>query len=160
MSETAILVGLESLDELRELTTAAGGRVLAEFIQHRDRPDSAYFVGKGKASEIRDEVLQLKADLVVFDDELSPSQVRNLERVLETKVIDRTGLILDIFSRRAQTREGKLQVELAPVELSYLPFDGSRGNCCPGWVEVSGHEGLAKPSSKWIVAEFGAESPA
>ncbi len=117
MSEAAILVGLESLDELRELTTAAGGRVVAEFIQHRDRPDSAYFIGKGKASEIRDAVLLEQADLVVFDDELSPSQVRNLERLVETKVIDRTGLILDIFSRRARTREGKLQVELA--QLSY-----------------------------------------
>ena len=117
MSETAILVGLESLDELRELTTAAGGRVVAEFVQNRDRPDPTYFVGKGKASEIRDEVLLEGADLVVFDEELSPSQTRNLERLLETKVIDRTGLILDIFSRRAQTREGKLQVELA--QLSY-----------------------------------------
>ena len=117
MSETAILVGLESLDELRELTTAAGGRVVAEFVQHRDQPDARYFVGKGKASEVRDEVLLVQADLVVFDEELSASQVRNLERLLETKVIDRTGLILDIFSRRAQTREGKLQVELA--QLSY-----------------------------------------
>ena len=117
MSETAILVGLESLDELRELTTAAGGRVVAEFVQNRDMPDPTYFIGKGKASEIRDEVLLQGADLVVFDEELSPSQTRNLERLLETKVVDRTGLILDIFSRRAQTREGKLQVELA--QLSY-----------------------------------------
>ena len=117
MSETAILVGLESLDELRELTTAAGGRVVAEFVQHRERPDSAYFIGKGKATEISDEVLKQQADLVVFDEELSPSQMLNLERVLETKVVDRTGLILDIFSRRARTREGKLQVELA--QLSY-----------------------------------------
>jgi GTP-binding protein HflX len=117
MSEAAILVGLESLEELRELTTAAGGRVVAEFIQHRDKPDSTYFIGKGKASEIRDAVLLEEAELVIFDDDLSPSQVRNLEGLLETKVIDRTGLILDIFSRRARTREGKLQVELA--QLSY-----------------------------------------
>ncbi len=117
VSETAILVGLESLDELRELTAAAGGRVVAEFIQHLDRPDSAFFVGKGKATEIRDGVSHHQADLVVFDEELSPGQIRNLERVLDTKVIDRTGLILDIFSSRARTREGKLQVELA--QLSY-----------------------------------------
>jgi len=115
MSEAAILVGLGPLDELRELAVTAGARVVAEFIQHRDTPDVTYFIGKGKASEIRDEVLLRGADLVIFDEELSPSQTRNLERLLETKVIDRTGLILDIFSRRAHTREGQLQVELAQL---------------------------------------------
>ena len=124
--ENAILVGLESLDELRELTKAAGGRVVGEVIQHREKPDPAFFVGKGKASEIREDVLVEGADLVVFDEELSPNQMRNLERLLETKVIDRAGLILDIFSRRAQTREGKLQVELA--QLNYrLPHLAGRG---------------------------------
>ena len=124
--ENAILVGLESLDELRELTKAAGGRVVGEVIQHRDKPDPAFFVGKGKANEIREDVLLEGADLVVFDEELSPNQMRNLERLLETKVIDRAGLILDIFSRRAQTREGKLQVELA--QLNYrLPHLAGRG---------------------------------
>lgn len=116
--ENAILVGLEGpLDELRELATAAGARVLAEVVQHRDRPDPALFIGKGKAEELRDQVLALQAELVIFDDELTPGQMRHLERLLDTKVVDRTGLILDIFSRRAQTREGKLQVELA--QLSY-----------------------------------------
>ena len=114
--ENAILVGLvDPLDELRELATAAGARVVGEVVQHRDRPDRALFIGKGKAEELRDEVVVLEADLVVFDDELSPGQTRNLERLLETKIIDRTGLILDIFSRRAHTREGKLQVELAQL---------------------------------------------
>ena len=114
--ENAILVGLaDPLDELRELATAAGARVVGEVVQHRDRPDRALFIGKGKAEELRDEVVVLEADLVVFDDELSPGQTRNLERILETKIIDRTGLILDIFSRRAHTREGKLQVELAQL---------------------------------------------
>lgn len=115
MREAAILVVLGPLDELRELTVAAGGRVVGEFIQHRDRPDPSYCIGKGKAAEIRDEILLTGADLVVFDEELSPSQTRNLERVMDTKVVDRTGLILDIFSRRARTREGKLQVELAQL---------------------------------------------
>jgi len=121
--ENAILVGLiEPLDELRELATAAGGRIVGEMIQNRGRPDATFFIGKGKASELRDEVLLRDADLVVFDDALSPAQMRNLERLLETKVIDRTGLILDIFSRRAKTREGKLQVELAQLNyrLSHL----------------------------------------
>ena len=114
--EQAILVGIEEpLDELRELAKAAGARVLDEVVQHRDRPDPALFIGKGKASELKDEVLVRGADLVIFDEELSPSQMRNLERLLETKVVDRTGLILDIFSRRAQTREGMLQVELAQL---------------------------------------------
>jgi GTP-binding protein HflX len=100
---------------LRELATAAGAQVVGEVIQHRDRPDRALFIGKGKAEELRDDVLALEADVVIFDDELSPSQMRNLERLLESKVVDRTGLILDIFSRRARTREGKLQVELAQL---------------------------------------------
>lgn len=114
--ENAILVGLEDpLDELRELAAAAGAHVVGEVVQHRDRPDPALFIGKGKAEELRDDVVVLEADLVVFDDELSPGQTRNLERLLETKIIDRTGLILDIFSRRARTREGKLQVELAQL---------------------------------------------
>jgi GTP-binding protein HflX len=115
MSETAILVGLGPLDELRELAVAAGACVVAEFVQRRAQPDAAYFIGKGKVEEVREEVLFRRADLVVFDEELSPSQTRNLERLLDTKVIDRTGLILDIFSSRALSREGKLQVELAQL---------------------------------------------
>ena len=114
--EQAILVGIEEpLDELRELAKAAGARVVDEVIQHRERPDPALFIGKGKAARLRDEILVRGADLVIFDEELSPRQMRNLEELLETKVVDRTGLILDIFSRRAQTREGKLQVELAQL---------------------------------------------
>ncbi len=113
--ESAILVGFHSLDELRELAGAAGARVLKEVIQPRDKPDPTYFVGKGKAFELREEALVEGADLVIFDADLSPSQVRNLEDTLDVKIIDRTGLILDIFARRAQTREGKLQVELAQL---------------------------------------------
>src|SRR5262245_18532353 len=115
--ENAILVGTHALDELRELATSAGERIIDEVIQRRDRPDPATFIGKGKVEELREEVLLEGVDVVIFDDELSPSQAKNLEEVLETKVVDRTGLILDIFARSARTNEGKLQVELA--QLSY-----------------------------------------
>jgi GTP-binding protein HflX len=115
--ERAILVGHSALDELRELAVSAGARVLEEVIQHRSRPDPATYIGKGKIEELKELALTEGAHVVIFDDELSPSQARNLEEALETKVVDRTGLILDIFARRARTKEGQLQVELA--QLSY-----------------------------------------
>ena len=113
--ESAILVGTHALDELRELATSAGARVIDEVIQRRDRPDSATYIGRGKVEEIREQVVLEGVDVVIFDEELSPSQTKNLEAVLEAKVVDRTGLILDIFARRARTKEGKLQVELAQL---------------------------------------------
>jgi len=113
--ESAILVGNHALDELRELATSAGARVIDEVIQRRDRPDPATYIGKGKVEEIREQVVLEGVDVVIFDDELSPSQAKNLEEALDTKVVDRTGLILDIFARRARTKEGKLQVELAQL---------------------------------------------
>jgi len=117
--QRVVLVGLdEPFDELRQLARAAGAQVVGEVSQHRKAPDPATFIGSGKALELRDEVLALRADLVIFDDELTPVQARNLEKLVDTQVVDRTGLILDIFARRAQTREGKLQVELA--QLTYL----------------------------------------
>src|SRR5215467_10207796 len=124
--ENAILVGNHALDELRELATSAGARIIDEVIQRRDRPDPATFIGKGKVEELRDEVLLEGVDVVIFDDELSPSQAKNLEEILETKVVDRTGLILDIFARRARTREGKLQVELAQLEYRLTRLAGYR----------------------------------
>ncbi len=108
----------ESLAELEALAEAAGARVLARLVQERPSPDPATFVGKGKVEELRTLVETLALDLIVFDDELSPGQQRNLENRTECKILDRTQLILDIFSRRARTREGKLQVELA--QLNYL----------------------------------------
>ena len=116
--ENAILVGTHSLDELRELAVSAGARIIDEVIQRRDRPDSATYIGKGKVEELREQVLLEGVAVVIFDEELSPSQAKNLEEALDVKVVDRTGLILDIFSRRARTKEGKLQVELA--QLKYL----------------------------------------
>ena len=124
--ESAILVGSHALDELRELATTAGARVIDEVIQRRDRPDPATYIGKGKVEELREQILIEGVDVVIFDEELSPSQARNLEEILETKVVDRTGLILDIFSRRARTKEGKLQVELAQLTYRLTRLTGHR----------------------------------
>lgn len=118
-SERAVLVGLdEDLDELAELVHSAGGRVVATLVQPLERPRAAYYIGKGKAQELKALVWELSADIVVFDDELTPAQARNLEKLVEAPVIDRTQLILDIFAQRARSKEGKLQVELA--QLTYL----------------------------------------
>ena len=108
----------ESLAELEALAAAAGARVLERILQERPNPDPATFVGRGKVEELSALVEALDLDLIVFDDELSAGQQRNLENRTECKILDRTQLILDIFSRRARTREGKLQVELA--QLNYL----------------------------------------
>lgn len=108
----------ESISELAELTKTAGAAVINTFIQKISSPNPSYFIGKGKAEEIKAEVEKEDIDLVVFDDNLSPGQEKNLEELFDTKIIDRTGLILDIFAQRARTREGKLQVELA--QLNYL----------------------------------------
>ena len=116
----------ESLDELRALATSAGAQVAGEFMQHRDRPDPATLIGKGKLEEIAGAAASVSADVILFDHDLSPSQQRNIERVVHTRVIDRTQLILDIFARHARTREGQLQVELAQLEY-LLPRLGGRG---------------------------------
>lgn len=136
-TEKAILVGLDwpgnggwsiedSLAELRLLAESAGAEVIRTEVQHRDHPDPAYFIGAGKAREIAGLCGDTGAGLVVFDDQLTPAQVHHLEEILPCKVIDRTGLILDIFAQRARTREGKIQVELA--QLRYiLPRLSGRG---------------------------------
>jgi GTPase len=127
--ERCILVGVstrsltretteESLDELALLADTAGAEVFARVTQDRDRYDASTFVGKGKVEELRTLVTENAVPLVIFDDDLSPAQVRNLERELECKVLDRSGLILDIFASRAKTNEAKTQVELA--QLQYL----------------------------------------
>jgi GTP-binding protein HflX len=108
----------ESLAELRELTLSAGAEVVGEELQRRGRPDPATLIGKGKVEEIAGAAASTNADVVIFDHELSPSQLRNLEREIERRVIDRTQLILDIFARHARTSEGQLQVELA--QLKYM----------------------------------------
>lgn len=105
-----------SLDELEQLAATAGATVIGRTTQRLDSPHSATYIGKGKLDEIIAARQSTEYDVVLFDDELSPSQQRNLEEALKVKVIDRTALILDIFSRRARTREGALQVDLAQHE--------------------------------------------
>ena len=116
----------ESLDELRTLATSAGAEVTGEFLQHRDRPDPATLIGKGKLEEIAGAAASVSADLLLFDHDLTASQQRNIEKVVNIRVIDRTQLILDIFARHARTREGQLQVELAQLEYM-LPRLGGKG---------------------------------
>lgn len=133
-SERVVLVGVvrsqaqmdegnDSLDELAQLAATAGAEIVDRFIQARPTPDPATYVGKGKAMEIVEQARKLKATAIVFDDELAPSQGRNLEDVAGVnplapdalKIIDRTGLILDVFAQHAHSAEGKLQVELAQI---------------------------------------------
>ena len=116
----------ESLDELRSLATSAGAEIAGEFMQRRDRPDPATLIGKGKLEEIAGAAASVSADVILFDHDLSPSQQRNIESAVHTRVIDRTQLILDIFARHARTREGQLQVELAQLEYM-LPRLAGRG---------------------------------
>ncbi|RDI41715.1 ribosome rescue GTPase HflX [Aquicella lusitana] len=105
----------EDLDEFRELAASAGAATIEVVTCTRRVPESKYFVGSGKAEEIRDKVAANKIELVIFNHNLSPAQERNLEQLLKCRVLDRTGLILDIFAQRARSFEGKLQVELAQL---------------------------------------------
>lgn len=128
--ERAILVGVdlsgfdenqlwtttESMKELASLAETAGVRIQREIIQNRPKPDSKFYIGKGKAEEIKELTQEHGAQVVLFNDELRPAQARNLEEKLGTKIVDRTQLIMDIFAQRAQTKEAKLQVELAQYE--------------------------------------------
>ena len=106
----------ESLAELAELATTAGTMILGEWVQKLDSPHAATFIGKGKAEELAEACEKSDVDTVIFDDELTPAQTRNLEKIFGCKVMDRTALILEIFSQRARTREGKMQIELAQLE--------------------------------------------
>jgi GTP-binding protein HflX len=108
----------ESLAELRTLAESAGATVVGEMLQRRDRPDPATLVGAGKLDEIAGAAASMNADVLLFDHDLSPSQQRNIEKVINRRAIDRTQLILDIFAKHARTREGQLQVELA--QLHYM----------------------------------------
>ncbi len=127
--ERCILVGLatplthrhqveEHIQELASLAHTAGAQVINSIIQDRKAPDSAYFIGRGKADELAVRISEEDIDLVIFDDELAPAQARNLEQLTKVKVLDRTGLILDIFAAHAQTKQARTQVELA--QLNYL----------------------------------------
>ncbi|HEX4849985.1 MAG TPA: GTPase HflX, partial [Puia sp.] len=125
--ENALLVGLiqqtqtedqvnEYLDELAFLALTAGAKAIKRFIQKLPHPDSKTFIGKGKLEEIKSFIEGRKIDIIIFDDELSGSQINNIEKILNVKTIDRSDLILDIFARRAKTAQAKLQVELAQYQ--------------------------------------------
>src|SRR5450755_3112111 len=122
--ERAVLVRLglgmpvkrEDLEEFEQLARSAGAAPVATITGRRERPDSRYFVGSGKAEEIAAAARAENAELILFDHPLSPSQQRNLERLTGVRVLDRSGLILDIFARRARSFEGKLEVELAQLK--------------------------------------------
>jgi len=116
----------ESLAELRTLAGSAGASVVGELLQRRDRPDPATLIGKGKLEEVAGAASSVNADVLLFDHDLSPSQQRNIEKIVHRRVIDRTQLILDIFARHARTREGQLQVELAQLQYM-LPRLAGRG---------------------------------
>ncbi len=129
ITERAVIVALntreidieivnEHLDELEELASTAGAETVKKIVQAKYSPDPAFYIGKGKAEELVNFVEDNSIDLVIFDDDLTSTQVRNLEKTLNRKIIDRSGLILDIFASRAKTREAKTQVELA--QLQYL----------------------------------------
>ena len=131
--DRAVLVGLNAdcftkeetataatLDELEALLNTAGGECVGKVLQNKHTPDPRSFIGEGKAEEVRQMVLDTGANMVIFDNDLTPSQLRTLEDLIKTPVLDRSALILDIFAQRARTREGKLQVELAQYQY-YLP---------------------------------------
>ena len=131
--DRAVLVGLNAdcftkeetatattLDELEALLNTAGGECAGKVLQNKHTPDPRSFIGEGKAEEVRQMVLDTGANMVIFDNDLTPSQLRTLEDLMKTPVLDRSALILDIFAQRARTREGKLQVELAQYQY-YLP---------------------------------------
>ena len=131
--EKAFLVGVllkgtrraqidEQLDELKFLADTAGADILSTTTQSRYKPDAATFIGKGKLEGIISQAAELECDLIIFNDDISPTQIKNLQNIAgkELKVIDRTGLILDIFTKHAKTKEAKTQVELAQLEY-FLP---------------------------------------
>ena len=129
VTERAILIGViksgqderevtEFLDELSFLTETAGAEPVKRFIQKLDVPHPRTFVGSGKIGEIAAFVSENKIDIAIFDDELTPSQLRNIEKVLECRILDRTNLILDIFAHRARTSHARTQVELAQYSVS------------------------------------------
>jgi len=139
--EKAILVGLncrcfdeadnsneESLDELRQLLETAGGTMTATVLQNRSEPDTHSYVGEGKAKEIAELARNTGSELIVFDNELTPSQAKSLEEITDCRILDRSGLILDIFAGRARTAEGKLQVELAQYKYILPRLTGMWGH--------------------------------
>ncbi len=157
--ERAFLVALDtgdrrmdvdaSLDELASLVTAAGGNVVGRAWQRRRDPDPHTYVGKGKATEVVAELQRVRADLLVCDDELTPTQQRGLEGMTRAKVIDRSALILDIFARHAQSKEGRVQVELAQLEYQLPRLQGRWKE----WSRLGGGIGTRGPGESKLETE-------
>jgi GTP-binding protein HflX len=116
------------MEELEQLVEAAGGEVVSSIVQNRQSIDNRFYTGQGKTEEIKNYVKDLDIDTIIFNDELSGSQIRNIEEITEVKIIDRTSLILDIFAQRALTKEGQLQVELAQLKYSLPRLIGANKN--------------------------------
>jgi GTP-binding protein HflX len=138
----------ESLQELGELVKSAGGEVVETMIQRRPAPTAAYYIGPGKANELAELCKKENIGTVIFNDELSPAQSRNLEKIFERKILDRTQLILDIFAQRAKSKDGKLQIELAQLQYLLPRLTGM-------WTHLSrqsggiGMRGRARRSWRW-----------
>ncbi len=139
----------ESLDELEELAKTAGAEVAARVIQGREAPHPGTYVGKGKIEEMEALLFGTNASGIICDDELSPAQIKNLERMLDVKIMDRTLLILDIFAKRASTKEGKIQVELAQLRYraSKLTGQGTALSRLGGGI---GTRGPGEKKLEWI----------
>ena len=135
-----------SLDELDELVYTAGAMSVGRLVQNRERIHAVTYLGKGKLEELKEMLLYMEADGVLCDDELSPAQLRNLESILDTKVVDRTMLILDIFAKRASTGEGKIQVELAQLKYAAVRLVGLRSS----FSRLGGGIGTRGPGEKKI----------
>jgi GTP-binding protein HflX len=158
-SQAELEEGRESLDELAQLAETAGAETVDRVLQARQAPDPATYVGKGKALEIVDKARQLKASAIVFDDELAPAQGRNLEDLAGVnplaedalKIIDRTGLILDVFAQHAHSAEGKLQVELAQINYMVPRLRG--------WGEVMSRIGGSRGGGGAAAASLGTRGP-
>ena len=135
-----------SLDELEELVYTAGAMSVGRLVQNRERIHAVTYLGKGKLEELKEMLLYTEADGVLCDDELSPAQLRNLERILDTKIVDRTMLILDIFAKRASTGEGKIQVELAQLKYAAVRLVGLRSSLS----RLGGGIGTRGPGEKKI----------
>lgn len=153
----------EELDEFYELVDSAGAKICQLITTKRQHPDAKYFVGKGKAEEIKDAVALHEADVVIFNHALTPAQERNLARYLECQVIDRVGLILDIFAQRARSHEGKLQVELAQLKRmstrlvrgwSHLDRQGGIGARGPGETQLETDRRLIQGRIKQLEARI------
>ena len=170
IQERAVLVGLnadcftkeqtateETLEELDALLETAGGFCTGKVLQNRHTPDSHSFIGEGKALEVKMLVEATASTMVIFDNELSPGNIRALEEIIGVTVLDRSALILDIFAQRAKTREGRLQVELAQYNIC-CPGCPAWAPACPGRAAASAPGDPAKPSWNLTAAISGSGS--